>query len=173
MFGTLILPQRPDQRLAVEQWERDFAPDSLSRLDDDSARSLKQTMEEISSGWTLGRVLTYDIIIIWVVDRRGDIWFAIEELVLNDMPTGRPKHQTLELTSTFPKLGHPALVNCARARVAGEIYFDTGDDPPVWKISNNSGRYGRLPSRTRAHLNNVADHFRSFRIDLTPHFIDP
>jgi hypothetical protein len=171
MFGALIPPQRPGRGLAVQRWERDFAPDSLSKLDDDSAASLRQAMKEISSGWKLGRVLIYDTIIIWAVDKAGDIWFAMEELVLNDMPTGRPKHQRLELTSVYPKLGHPALVNCERARIAGEIYFDTGDDPPLWRINNNSGRYGRVPSRVPAHLNNVADRFRGFGIDLTPHFI--
>jgi hypothetical protein len=169
-FGPLIAPVRPVEGVMVQQWERDFAPDSLTKLDSVSGESLKQIMREISSDWKLGKVLTYDTIIIWLVDKIGDVWFALEELVFNDMPTGRPKHQSLPLTTNLPKLGHPALINCARARIAGEIYYDTGAVLPLWRINNQSRRYGRHSSRIPLHLSNVSDQFRAYGVDVTPDF---
>jgi hypothetical protein len=58
---------------------------------------------------------------IWAVDMAGQILFAMEELVLNGEPKGIPKHQPMELTINADKLGHPALVGCAAARIGGEI----------------------------------------------------
>jgi hypothetical protein len=77
MFGPLIPPQLPYRGRAVQQWERDFAPDSLTMLDSVTAESLNQVMREISSGWKVGKVLTYDTLIIWLVDKAGDIWFTL------------------------------------------------------------------------------------------------
>src|SRR4051812_45589969 len=90
----------------------DRAPSSLSKLDVPSARSLKRHMDEIAAGWRLGRVLHYDILVIWLVDEAGDVRFAIEELVWKGIPTGRPKFRNLGLTERMPKLGHPCLVQC-------------------------------------------------------------
>ncbi|MEO5330826.1 MAG: hypothetical protein H7839_02275 [Magnetococcus sp. YQC-5] len=170
-FGILIDPQPlPERHRAFQTWERDFAPNSLSKLDNATADSLMWAMHEISSGWKLGKVLIYDTKIIWIIDRSGNLWFAIEELVLNGKPTGYPKHTKLLITVSQSKLGHPALINCAQARIAGEIYFDTNSDPPIWKINNLSGRYGRHNSRTPVHLDNVVTLFKGYGIDVTPHF---
>jgi hypothetical protein len=155
----------------VQKWERAFIPNSLAKLDAISAASLRQAMRDISLGWKLGKVLTYDTLIIWLVDEVGDIWFAVEELVVDELATGRPKHQRLKLTTNMPKLGHPALNNCAKARIAGEIYFDSDDSPVAWVINNNSGRYGRHPSRVPEHLNNAANEFKRYDIDLIPFFL--
>lgn len=170
MFGPLIAPQIRNFGPPVQVWEQDFVPASLCKLDASSAPPLLQMMHNIESGWKTGKVLTFDTIIIWLVDHAGDIWFAVEELVLDGMATGRPKHQTLPITATMPKLGHPALNNGASARIAGEVYFDTGISPPTWVINNNSGRYGRHPSRTAIHLDNVAAKFRDQGINLIPYF---
>jgi hypothetical protein len=128
-------------------------------------------MDNITAGWNLGQVFTNDTTIIWLVDVSGQIWFAVEELVLRGEPKGVPKHQTMELTARADKLGHPALVSCANARIGGEIFFDQTRAPPTWTINNKSGRYGTQPSRTALHLDNVAKEFSRYRIHLTSRFI--
>jgi hypothetical protein len=170
-FGVLLSPQRAGAAPSnVYQWERDFAPASLALLDTDPAASLKKLMLDISNGWKLGKVIVHDLLIIWLVDAVGGIWFALEELVCDGIGTERPRHQTLGITSTQAKLGHPALINCSAARIAGEIYFDYGASDPSWIINNKSGRYGRDTSRTKAHLESVVLVFDGYGIKLSPDF---
>lgn len=128
-------------------------------------------MQDLRDGWSVGRVLHADVAIIWLVDATGNIWFAIEELVVAAHGTGRPKHQTLPLTQYLPKLGHPALIAGANGRIAGEIVPVIGTDFKTWEISNKSGRYGIHGSRTAAHLRNVANTFLSYGISLSTNFI--
>ncbi|MGH6848779.1 MAG: hypothetical protein ACREC0_15510 [Methylocella sp.] len=130
-------------------------------------------MEQISAGWQIGQVLTKDTIIIWVVDIAGQIWFAIEELVLNGRPMGIPKHQECPLHAGADKLGHPALVGCASARIGGEILFDDTVQTSFWEMNNKSRRYGLHPSRRDFHLTNAARQFAIFGITLKPYFITP
>lgn len=166
-FGPLIPP-----RGTVERWEREFKPVSLSCLNAKSAKFLKEAMDEILAGWLVGKVLTDDVLIIWLVDRDGEVRFAVEELVHDGRGTGRPKHQTLPLTTTSPKLGHPALIDAERARIGGEIYLDWRVDPARWIINNKSGRYGRHSSRKREHLANVARKFKAHGIELDLEFVE-
>ena len=69
------------------------------------------------------------------------------------------------------KLGHPSLIKCANARIAGEINFDMNAATPGWVISNKSGRYGLRKSTTQAHLDNIVSVFSKYGITLTPYFI--
>src|SRR5690348_1907807 len=117
VFGPAIPP------VSEFPWEK-TSPASLSKLNAQTAASFKLLMGEIRAGWVLGRVLMDDILIIWLVDVAGDIWFALEELVIDGLPIGCPKHQTVALTRSAAKLGHPSLVRCANARIGGEIVFD-------------------------------------------------
>lgn len=121
-------------------------------------------MDDIASGWPLGRVLTNDVLIIWLVDEKGTIWFAIEELIWNSLPTGLPKFQKFPLTEKSPKLGHPSLVGCKAARIGGEIQFDVPTEE--WSINNGSGRYGFGKSRNARQLSNVVRIFGDFEIVL-------
>lgn len=164
----------PPQKHGADDWEKSNVPCSLSRLNEATATSLKQTMDEISKGWEIGEVLTNDTIIIWVVDFAGQIWFAIEELVLDGEPMGIPKHRKIELTGTAEKLGHPTLVGCANARIGGEIFFDAKATPRAWEINNLSGRYGTHRSRMESHLDNVITQFESFKVTpLRKKFFQP
>jgi len=171
-YGPLVPPRSwRAGRPAYEDWEAKHSPRSLNMLNSVTAPALKELMDQIASGWNIGYVLTNDTTIIWLVDAAGQIWLAIEELVLNGEPKGIPKHQTMELTARAPKLGHAALVGCANARNGGEIFFDPTRVPPNWTITNKSGRYGTQPSRTAFHLDNVVKEFSSFGINLAPRFI--
>jgi hypothetical protein len=172
IFGPLIPPQsfRAGQS-GYQPWEDRYSPYSLSMLSSITAAPLRQVMNDTAAGWKIGEVLTNDTLIIWLVDAGGQIWFALEELVMNDQPAGVPKLQTIGLTARADKLGHPSLVGCASARIGGEIFFDSTRAPPGWIINNKSGRYGVHPSRTLAHLKNVAGQFAGFGISLTTHFI--
>lgn len=164
-FGPLIAPTR------VEEWERNWFPKSLSKLDARSALSLQRHMGEISSGWSLGRVWCDDTLIIWVVDEGGVVWFAIEELIWKALPTGLPKFQRFPLTEWEPKLGHPSLIGGKSARIGGEIQFNIST--LSWSINNGSGRYGYDPSRNARQLSNVAQIFAEFGIALKLHFYAP
>jgi hypothetical protein len=141
-------------------------------LNDDTAAYIKAAMDHITAGWVVGKVaMTNEILIIWLVDTIGRLRFSIEELVLFGVPRGIPKHQKCELHATADKLGHPALVGGANARIGGEIFFDPTADPPNWFINNKSGRYGLHPSRTSVHLDNVAHQFAKYGITLQKKFI--
>lgn len=166
-FGELIEPQTRGIRPAVSGCERIHFPRSRYKLDNASVDRLKSVMEEVERGWWIGRVLFYDVLIIWVIDEVGDLWFAIEELVLRGLPTGHPRHPNLILREEdADKLGHPSLINCRKGRIGGQIYFDTNNAAPRWIIDPYSGRYGLHPTRTRAHLVNAAKKFSDLGVTL-------
>lgn len=152
-------------RQPYDDWER-HPPRSLTRLDDRTAPPLKRAMEDIAAGWRIGEVLVKDVSFIWLVDISGQIWIAVEELVVGGQSLGVPKLRHTKAD----KLGHPALVNCGNARIAGEIICDFDPDPPEWLINNLSARYGTHRSRTDLHLQNVAKVFARFGITLTSKF---
>lgn len=170
-FGPLVVPLR------VDPWEQKWVPLSLSKLEASSALSIKRHMEEVTNGWLVGRVLMTDVLIIWLVDEHGLIWFAVEELVPDGQHKGLPKFQRFPLTERLPKLGHPALLGhpplagFRAARIAGEIQFNVVNGE--WSINNGSGRYGLDKSRNARHLSNVVRIFRDFGILLRPYFYPP
>ncbi len=170
-FGPVIPPQGYGGRQAVLPWEGSYSPKSLSRLDSLTALPLKSFMDAVYGGWELGEVWVNDTIVLWLVDKEGVIWFAIEELVLDEIPLNLPKHQTMALTKNCPKLGHPSLVGGQGARIGGEIYFDRTTSPASWVINNRSGRYGLHATRTRSQLQAVSQSFSSHGIDLVVDFI--
>jgi len=172
MFGPPV-PPRPfgPESKGYRDWEKCNRPMSLSRLTAETAISLKTIMDDVGTGWMIGRVLTNDILIIWIVDLSGIIWFAVEECVIDGQHYSVPKHQTLPLTSGAEKLGHPSLVDCGNARIAGEIRYDPDPSVASWVINNKSGRYGTHPSRTCAQLVRVAAEFGRHRISLKHRFL--
>ncbi len=165
-FGVAIEPVRNFSGVAVYAWENDYQPDSLTRLTRTSAERLKGLLDEIRRGSAAGNVLVNDIIFLWVGDDPGAIWFALEEMFHDGVPTGRPKYQTFEPTAGIAKLGHPALISAQKGRIGGEIYLNPDAATPAWIFNNRSGRYGRHKSRTFRHLKNAANQFRSFGIEL-------
>jgi hypothetical protein len=156
-------PALPALQRGPDWWERRHSPHSLTRLEPSTAAPLKYVMDQVTSGWLVGHVLLNEVTIIWIVDNPGDLWFAVEELVSNGAPTGRPKHRV----DNAPKLGHPSLVGCEHARIAGEIFFDASGAPPKWTLNNRSGRYGIHETRTPEQLDNVRALFKEVDIMLT------
>lgn len=170
-FGPALPPQGYGGRPAVSPWESLHSPRSLTRLSLVTAAPLSELMQSVRNGWALGQIWVNDTLIIWLVDRSGFVWFAVEELVLNGEPVSVPKHQTMALTRHAPKLGYPSLVGGQNARIGGEIYFDPTLTPPDWVINNRSGRYGLHPSRTAVQLQQAATAFGAHGISLVVDFI--
>ena len=178
-YGSL-LPARPRTHrdpndLGYDDWEKHNTPHSIVVLDQNSAPPLKQFMEQIEGGWPVGRTLINDVIFIWLVDETGRIFVALEELVVNTLPVNVPKFQTLNVLTSRDKLGHPSLILCDRARIAGEIRFlhGTSTRESLWVINNASWRYGLYAGRTKTHLENAAARFRKHTVYLEVDFVKP
>ncbi len=147
--------------------EKKFRPSTVQVLSDATAESLRQYLNA-----------AYDILVptamharcavLWLVDEKGAIWFAAEEIV--NVNTGefvavRSKANFGKIEGT-EKLGHPALLAGANknARIGGEILFDRKHNR--WVINNSSGRYGIRPGQKTEHLVAVGKRFNEFGINL-------
>lgn len=169
-FGAALEPER------VDRLEETTRPVSLQRLGKRSARLLKKLTAATAEGLGVARYVYSEFPILWVIDASGDVWFALEEVV--DSETGdfilpRSPNSRPASMRRSGRLGHPALIGAGAGRIAGEIMFDIGQDPPCWTISNASGRYGLRPGRTALHLANAAKVFAKYGIPLKPEFIQP
>ncbi len=101
-----------------------------------------------------------NILLVYVVDGKGSLILAIEELFRNDSQDERSEVKSgvarfVDHGPHFglPKLGHPSLLplGSKQARLAGEIYYRDG----VWFINDWSGRYTRPGSDNRQYIENV------------------
>src|SRR5207247_823330 len=79
-------PDRGPADLGFDNWEKNYTPHSITVLDEQSAPLLRDFMSQIKEGWPVGRTLINDVIFIWLVDRTGRIFVALEELVVNTLP---------------------------------------------------------------------------------------
>ncbi|WP_298921489.1 hypothetical protein [uncultured Roseobacter sp.] len=169
LFGKLEDPMPRSSGEAKDPWEEKHDPHSLTILDTDSANYLKRFMEDTEQGFSAGRVLAVDTTIIWVVDDRGRVRFAMEEMFHDNTPTGLAKLQNFPLTKFVRKLGHPSLLRDAlsfKGRIGGEIRFESNLPDPYWSINRRSGRYGYHDDRIYVHLKNAANQFRHHGIEL-------
>ncbi len=177
LFGELRRPRpgpgRDKRPYGYDKWEKKYPPSSILKLTQSSADRLRLLMRQIAEGCPVGRTFMNDVILIWLVDASGNILIAIEELVLSNNPQYVPKFQSVPLTRECDKLGHPSLVYASDARIAGEIRYHADRDPPIWSINNASWRYGLYEGRTLAQLNQVAQRFSTFGIQLETNFIQP
>jgi hypothetical protein len=178
-YGSL-LPARPrihrdPHDLGYDLWEKHNTPHSIIVLNDITAVPLQQFMKQTQEGWPIGRTLVNDVIFIWLVDETGRIFVSLEELVIDALPVHVPKFQTLNALTSRDKLGHPSLVSCDKARIAGEIRFlpETSTRQSAWAINNASWRYGLYAGRTKAHLENAAAQFRKHNVILEVDFLTP
>jgi hypothetical protein len=168
----------PLQRSASEA-EMSVMPRSLQILNEETAAGLKAYMESAHSLY-LPRVMHATTPILWLVDDKGGIRFALEEVLARDtgstthiLPRGGPP-----LRETDIRLGHPSLLDPVNpgatksARIGGEIIYDPiPQSSDAWVLTNNSGRFGKRPHITRAHLDNVREAFKRFDISLRAYFI--
>jgi hypothetical protein len=166
-FGLAIPPKRMDPI------EFKVQPLSLERLTSRTAELLKQLMVVAEHGLGVARFAYAVVPILWVIDTKGTLWFALEELI--EIDTGKflfPRVRDAPVDTKHQRLGHPALVKGANGRIAGEIFFDIRADVPAWVITNGSGRYGTREGRTATQLSNVSQQFAQHGIRLREKFLE-
>ncbi len=132
----------------------------IEELSEDFADKLNMLLD-ISNEAEFFRFINQSIVFLWIGDHSGRILLSIEEACLTKTPERRfPRMRGMPLDGHVEALGHPLLVGRAPARIAGELFLDEGVHGLEWSLNNKSGRYGVGPTRTRAHLENVAGRFR-------------
>ncbi|MFF0948378.1 hypothetical protein ACFYE9_12095 [Rhizobium leguminosarum] len=165
------------QRTATPE-ELGAMPRSLQILNDVTAPALKTYLESAGT-LTIPAVLHATTPILWLIDKDGNLRFALEE-VLNRytgavtyiLPRSGPKLGEMDV-----RLGHPALLEPVdddekAARIGGELFYDpVPTSEHAWVLTNNSGRFGKRPHITRQHLNNVKGFFARFGIHMRTFFI--
>lgn len=120
----------------------------------------------------ISSLLFSEIRILWIVDREGNIILSLEEIIDTKTENRYPRPNRAAVPDSYVRIGHPALVGGGEGRIGGEIYLDTGfDGDPKWVINNDSGRYGKFATRTKKHLQNVAEVFKNCGIALEIQFI--
>lgn len=141
-------------------------------LDQASARELSELLLAANVGNIAFRVST-SISLIWIVTVTGTVIFALEETIDLNGTSRRPRMRGVPLNGSVKPLGHPLLVGGKPARIAGELYIDRDEEGVLtWVLTNRSGRYGLHRSRTKAHLENVADVFRRYQLPIVTDFIE-
>jgi len=166
-FGTPTKPRYHDNI------ERHKKPDSLQRLDQDSARWLSQYLRSADDGLLMPRVTHQTIVILWLIDEAGDCWYCIEEMYKSDSEISVfPRLDEVDYPKGYEKLGHPSLIGAGKARIAGEIIW-SGETckEGKWLISNKSGRYGIRADITEENLINAKGLFESYGVKLDHYFI--
>jgi hypothetical protein len=150
----------------IEPLELRYKPNSRQELDDAGIAGLKSYLESANL-LEITRVLNQKMVILWVMDIKGIIHFAFEEIVHASngeylMPYVRENYAVEQLKDDIEKgvvgrLGHPSLLEGNReARIGGEIVLRLEDgDETLWKINRRSGRYGQRPHQTDEHLKAV------------------
>ena len=156
LYGECLAPNR------VDGIECLVSPQSMHALDASSAAPLSLLMKAAEAGLGVVKYVYCEMPILWVVDRNGKLWFAVEEIV--EETTKRffqARLRGLKVPEGYSRLGHPALIKGAEGRIGGEILFDTENSG--WYITNASGRYGLVKGRQEVHLRNVRSLFSEFR----------
>ncbi|WP_256806790.1 hypothetical protein [Bradyrhizobium sp. Bra64] len=165
LFGPVIPPQS-----GLKTWELRETLKNYE-LNQDSAQQLTQILvlaQNMSIGQSIFRAITF----IWVVDERGDIMFALEEVVDLHGTARRPRMRGIPLNNNVKPLGHPLLVGGVGARIGGELYLDeVSNGSLTWILDNKSGRYGTHKTRTTTHLENAAALFRRHRVSVDTDYI--
>ncbi|MBN8197664.1 hypothetical protein [Thalassospira povalilytica] len=165
-YGPLLSPNR------VDSAERRLKPLSLHELNSGSATLLEKMMATSVEGLKVSSYVFSELPILWIVDKNGKLWFALEEIVLDATDKFRyPKPSKLDVPNEHSKLGHPSLVNAEEARIAGEMLFDIRAEPPNWYLTNASGRYGLHKTRNENHLLSVVKLFQKYGIELKHQFL--
>lgn len=154
---------------AINPWEQKEPPISRQELCSDTAPIVEAYLRTAIAGLSVPRLLHRTTNLLWIVDDKGRLWFAVEEVVHRD--TGvllytYPRTRALKIPDDHVKLGHPSLLDDPekRARIGGEIEWNHRYQQ--WVIINRSGRYGERPWQTLDHLVAVNRKFNEFGIDF-------
>jgi hypothetical protein len=169
-FGHCVTPVR------INIAEGNHYPSTLFSLNGQTAPRLRRFIDMSSERDRFANFAFQDFAILWVVNASGEILIAIEEGVVLygtevTFPLPIVLGPSLAQIPSYSKLGHPALVACQGARIAGEILCDFDQNSSQWYINNRSGRYGLNLGRTPQQLANVATEFAQFGIVLQQDFI--
>lgn len=157
----------------VSELEFTTRPLSLQKLNAETAASLEAYMS-CAAELRVPRVIHEVSPILWIVDEVGDLWFSLEEVINRaDRRYVYPLRRGFALPREHAKLGHPSLIEGARARIGGELLFDEDAEGGPWVITNKSGRYGFGPDRTESHLRKVVEVFRRHNIRVGSIYINP
>ncbi|WP_141105632.1 hypothetical protein [Rhizobium sp. R635] len=154
-------------------------PRSLHKLDGHSASLLREYFQTAKRGLGVTKLNHLCLIILWLMDESGTIWFALEEAYSADHSGSHIHHpvsRVWSLPSKYLKLGHPALLSGdpKKARIGGEIVYDPDFGEHEWVISNKSGRFGpNSKKQPREHLEKAAEVWKQFGIDLDVHYLKP
>jgi hypothetical protein len=183
LYGRSIPPEGDKHRPDGYDPHEMLPPRSLSILSAETAEHLKGFMKSVEAAWAIGNLFMARTTVLWLVDKDGDIRFAVEEYVHNsemaefseawyqDIPYHRITDDYDFLLPTNTKLGHPSLVSCQEARIGGEIRFYSldGADHKTWNLNAHSGRYGAWVThaqRRKSHLWNAKYRFRDHGVAL-------
>jgi hypothetical protein len=171
-YGVLARPEDYDEL------EKRIRPRSWERLSKKTANRLKALMQATAEGLGVSRFAYCELPILWVVDRKGNVLFGLEEIVeVSTEDFVLPRLRNTKVARGHKRLGHPALLAGddpeARGRIGGEILYDVRAKKPAWTITNASGRYGTIRGRQPDHLSNVAKKFREHGIELQEVFYPP
>jgi hypothetical protein len=102
----------------------------------------------------------------WLIDEGGRLLIANERFALD--ANGRP---ILNAAGDPGRLGHPAMINDGKARIAGDLRYIEGYG---WKLDNMSGRYSSLNRDMRfEHLQNAAELFQRSGLRVRVDFHEP
>ena len=148
----------------IFDWERHRRPRSIAQLDLIVAETLASLGRLLNCN--LLRYAAKSIMYIWVMDRHGSIWIAVEELA--ELPdgrnlTGHPRRRDFPVhPAGEKKLGHPSLLDGDAARIAGELFLDEVDGSLVWHVNDHSGRYCRDIRPSQQQRANVKSLFSDF-----------
>lgn len=171
-FGILVEAGK------VDPIEKAKVPASLTELSDATAATILKYMETAVEGLRITQVSHEMLPILWVLDKKGRIHLALEE-VYEVAEGGRrfPLARGFIVPEGFRKLGHPSLIDSEEkvARIGGELLYDPDPEFGVggWVITNSSGRFGYGEQRIEKHLRNVADVFATYGISVDIYYIPP
>ncbi|MBU4530094.1 MAG: hypothetical protein KUA43_06740 [Hoeflea sp.] len=171
LYGPCEPPVRP-----ISDEEYRLRPNSAMILDADSSLLLTAYLDE-KAAFTLTTVFAQTYHVLWLIDRRARILFAVEEVLdEKDKRIGVLPRSLLARPVSYVRLGHPSLLAdpAKAARIGGEIRFDPDFEPGFsWILTNESGRYGTRPWQTEAHMNEARRLFASFGLQFPYDFIPP
>lgn len=167
-FGKVSAPIRQGATHA----ERRLSPLSRTNKNNNHSIALLASASNLSSKCPLSALLFSQIYMIWLVDSEGNLLIALEEgFPISEEFKRYPMARNSTLHPAHDRLGHPSLVGGAAARIGGEIYLDTGFNPPCLVMSNASGRYGINCGREPQQLENVANLLRNENINIITQFV--
>lgn len=167
LYGVAVAPTE------YSNIERLKKPESLQKLNMETAPTLQRYLSTATEGLGITQTNHKTIILLWLMDEEGALWFCVEEAFKDNAETTvYPRLDGVTYPDGYEKLGHPSLISAAKARIGGELIWDTPEDcDPKWIVSNKSGRYGIREDITARHLDNIVKKFDEFGVSLEPYYI--